>query len=205
MKCCVYLTSCLCWLCDSKQSSLTFVWITESITRKFTVAGEKDFDDRYIVTSIIHLWNLIRWRTLNAYLLYSETVSPLLRLDLWLPVIVQFTSNKQKMRAKFLVVFLVNSLLVVSGSNVVELNLKNFDEYVDGERFVFVFFYASWQDQCQKILERYDEVANAFDRRDDVVIAKVNAYEEIKLATKYWVDRYPAFRYFIKGSVTEET
>ena len=47
MKCCVYLTSCLCWLCDSKQSSLTLVWITESITRKFTVAGEKDFDDRY--------------------------------------------------------------------------------------------------------------------------------------------------------------
>lgn len=25
MKCCVYLTSCLCWLCDSKQASLTFV------------------------------------------------------------------------------------------------------------------------------------------------------------------------------------
>ena len=114
-------------------------------------------------------------------------------------------SYKQKMRANFLFVFVVNSLLVVSDSNVAELNLKNFDEYVDGERFVFVFFYAAWHEQCQKILVRYDEVANAFDGRDDVIIAKVNAYEEIKLATKYWVDRYPTFRYFIKGSVTEET
>lgn len=94
---------------------------------------------------------------------------------------------------------------IVKGSFVVELNLQNFDKYVDGERFVFVFFYAEWQEHCQKILERYEEVANAFYGRDDVVIAKVNAYEEIKLATKYWIDRYPSFRHFIKGSVTEET
>jgi len=56
-----------------------------------------------------------------------------------------------------------------------------------------------------KILERFEEVGDAFSERDDVVIAKVNAYEEIKLGTKYWIDEYPAFRYFIKGSVTEET
>lgn len=90
-------------------------------------------------------------------------------------------------------------------SKVKELTLINFDQYVDGERFAFVFFYAPWHDQCQTILDRLEEVGKAFADRDDVVIAKVNAYEEIKLATRFWIDEYPSYRYFIKGSVTEET
>lgn len=110
-----------------------------------------------------------------------------------------------KMQAYFTLAFVLKLTIIAHGSNVVELNAQNFDKQVDGERFVLVFFYAAWHDQCQKILEWYEEVGNAFSPRDDVVIAKVNAYEEMKLGTKYWVDRYPAFRFFIKGSVTEET
>lgn len=109
------------------------------------------------------------------------------------------------MKAHLIVTLVVMLAFTAHGSNVVELTLKNFDKHVNGERFVFVFFYAAWHEQCQIILERYKEVANAFSGRDDVIIAKTNAYEEVKLATKYWIDRYPAFRYFIKGSVTEET
>ena len=90
-------------------------------------------------------------------------------------------------------------------SKVKELTLVNFDQYVDGERFAFVFFYAAWHDQCQTILDRLEAVGKAFADRDDVVIAKVNAYVEIKLATRFWIDQYPSYRYFIKGSVTEET
>lgn len=90
-------------------------------------------------------------------------------------------------------------------SFVKELTLTNFDQVVDGKKFVFVFFYAPWHEQCVRLLERYEEVGDTFSSREDVVIAKVNAYEEIKLATRYWVDEYPAFRYFIKGSITEET
>ena len=113
--------------------------------------------------------------------------------------------NMLKMQAYFTLAFALKLTVIVHGSNVVDLNAQNFDKHVDGERFVFVFFYAAWQDQSQKFLEWYEEVGNAFSQRDDVIIAKVNGYEEMKLATKYWVDRYPAFRYFIKGSVTEET
>lgn len=109
------------------------------------------------------------------------------------------------MRAYFIFAFVVNLAFSAHGSHVVELTLKNFNKYVDGERFAFVFFYATWHAQCMKIMERYEEVGDAYSERDDVVIAKVNAYEEIKLGTRYWIDEYPSFRYFIKGSVTEET
>ena len=109
------------------------------------------------------------------------------------------------MRAYSLLAFIVNLAFSAHGFHVVELTLNNFEKYVDGERFVFVFFYAAWHERCVKILERFEEVGDAFSERDDVVIAKVNAYEEIKLGTKYWIDEYPAFRSFIKGSVTEET
>ena len=112
------------------------------------------------------------------------------------------------MRARFfLAIVALNFAFITAlhGSNVHELTLGNFDKFVDGERFAFVFFYAAWDDDCQKILERIEEVGDAFADRGDVVIAKVNAYEEIKLATRYWIDHYPSYRYFIKGSVTEET
>ena len=86
MKCCVYLTSCLCWLCNSKQSSLTFVWITESITRKFTVAGEKDFDDRYrhIHHSPLKSYSLAHTERISSLLwncLPASSIGPLASSD----------------------------------------------------------------------------------------------------------------------------
>ena len=112
------------------------------------------------------------------------------------------------MRARFtfaLVVLNFAFIPALHGSNVLELTLGNFDKHVDSERFAFVFFYAAWHGDCQTILERLEEVGDTFADREDVVIAKVNAYEEIKLATRFWIDHYPSYRYFIKGSVTEET
>ena len=112
------------------------------------------------------------------------------------------------MRLNLLAIVFLNTVLTSAkkDSSVKELTLANFDRFVDGKKFAFVFFYAPWHEQCVRLLERYEEVGDTFSSRaDDVVIAKVNAYEEIKLATRYWVDDYPAFRYFIKGSITEET
>ncbi|KAM7433799.1 hypothetical protein ABFA07_016019 [Porites harrisoni] len=109
------------------------------------------------------------------------------------------------MRAHFAFAILVNLVFTAYSSHVKELTLYNFDKFVDGERFVFVFFYASWEQRCVEILERYEEVGDTYADRDDVLIAKVNAYEEVKLGTRYWIDEYPSFRYFIKGSITEET
>lgn len=93
----------------------------------------------------------------------------------------------------------------IQSSNVVEVNSANFDKIVDGSKFVFVFFYAPWDKQSQKVLEIYDQVGKEFASREDVIVVKANAYEDVKLATRYWVDRYPLFRFFIKGSKVEET
>ena len=101
-------------------------------------------------------------------------------------------------------ILLLSLSLGVKSSNVVELNQKTFDDTVDGTKFSFVFFYAPWHSHSQKILKIFHEVGEAFSDRDDVVIAKVNAYEQVKLATRFWVDDYPMFRFFIKGSKTEE-
>ena len=110
-------------------------------------------------------------------------------------------------RLNLLAIVFLNTVLTSAkkDSFVKELTLTNFDQVVDGKKFAFVIFYAPWHEQCVRLLERYEEVGDTFSSREDVVIAKVNAYEEIKLATRYWVDEYPAFRYFIKGSITEET
>lgn len=123
--------------------------------------------------------------------------------------LIDSKSSHQKMfiRINLLAIVFLNTMLTSAkeDSFVKELTLTNFDQVVDGKKFAFVFFYAPWHEQCVRLLERYEEVGDTFSSREDVVIAKVNAYEEIKLATRYWVDEYPAFRYFIKGSITEET
>ena len=105
---------------------------------------------------------------------------------------------------KIAIISLSFSGLGVQSKNVVELNAKNFDALVDGRKFVFVFFYAPWHKHCQKIVQKFDQVGQAFSDRDDIIVGKVNAYEEVKLATRLWVDDYPMFRFFIKGSTTEE-
>lgn len=96
-------------------------------------------------------------------------------------------------------------LFHIGNSKVIELNNENVDKIIDGTKFVFVFFYASWDEQSIKITGIYDDVAKAFEGRKDVVIAKANGYEDTKLATRYWIDRFPSFRFFVKGSKTEET
>ncbi|EDO43544.1 predicted protein [Nematostella vectensis] len=106
--------------------------------------------------------------------------------------------------------FLLISLTIFTSTSVhckkiVEFTNENVDEYVDGSKFVFIFFYAPWDDHCQRILQIFDQVADEFADRDDIVVGKSNAYEDVKIATRYWIDRYPMFRYFIKGSTTEET
>jgi len=100
---------------------------------------------------------------------------------------------------------MVVCLINPSDSKVIELNSENANKIINGTKFVFVFFYASWDEQSNKVLELYGDVAKAFEGHKDVIIAKANGYEDTKLAARYWIDRFPSFRYFVKGSKTEET
>ena len=90
------------------------------------------------------------------------------------------------------------------GKDLPELKESNFDNVVNGSSFAFIIFYAPWNERCvetTKILQDVSERMN----RSDVILAKVNAYDEVKLATRFWIDRWPMFKFFIKGSVTPET
>ena len=108
----------------------------------------------------------------------------------------------------FVVLLLMNAIIIChswSDNAVKELMQETFDKVVDGTKFAFVFFYAPWHSHCQKILKTFHQVGEVFAQRKDITVAQVNAYKETKLAIKFWVDDYPQFRFFVKGSVTEET
>ena len=85
-----------------------------------------------------------------------------------------------------------------------ELKEANFDDVVNGSSFVFVIFYAPWNERSVEALKTLEQVSDETNK-SGVLVAKVNAYDEVKLATRFWIDRWPVFKFFIKGSVTPET
>eukprot|EP00112_Aurelia_sp_Birch-Aquarium-sp1_P002244 Seg1244.1 transcript_id=Seg1244.1/GoldUCD/mRNA.D3Y31 product="Protein disulfide isomerase-like 2-2" protein_id=Seg1244.1/GoldUCD/D3Y31 len=81
---------------------------------------------------------------------------------------------------------------------------ENFEENVSVDKFGLVLFFAAWQDSCadsHKVMER---LAERFQEREDVVIAKANIYNDMKLASKYDVEDYCKIKYFVKGSRVAE-
>lgn len=90
------------------------------------------------------------------------------------------------------------------GKDFPELKEANFDDVVNGSSFVFVIFYAPWNERSVEALKTLEQVSEEMDK-SGAILAKVNAYDEVKLATRFWVDRWPIFKFFIKGSVTPET
>ncbi|XP_064398536.1 uncharacterized protein LOC135345112 [Halichondria panicea] len=83
---------------------------------------------------------------------------------------------------------------------VVTLTSSNFDQYVNGDKFAFVEFYAPWCGHCKRLEPAYEEVGKAFDNSDSVVIGKVDADSEKALGSKFGVRGYPTLKYFPQGS-----
>jgi protein disulfide-isomerase A6 len=84
-------------------------------------------------------------------------------------------------------------------SAVTELNQFNFDTVVlDKEKDVLVEFYAPWCGHCKKLAPDYEKVARALRNEKGVIVAKVNADEEKKLAERYGVTGYPTLKFFSK-------
>ena len=89
------------------------------------------------------------------------------------------------------------------GKDLPELKEANFDDTVNGSSFVFVIFYAPWNKRSVEALKTLEQVSDEINK-SAIILAKVNAYDEVKLATRFWIDRWPMFKFFIKGSVTPE-
>ncbi|XP_028401489.1 protein disulfide-isomerase 1-like [Dendronephthya gigantea] len=85
-----------------------------------------------------------------------------------------------------------------------ELREANFDNVVNGSNFVFVIFYAPWNERSVEALKTLEKASEELNR-SDIILGKVNAYDEVKLATRFWIDHWPIFKFFLKGSETPET
>ncbi|WWD02779.1 protein disulfide-isomerase domain [Kwoniella europaea PYCC6329] len=93
---------------------------------------------------------------------------------------------------------------LASASNVIDLDTKNFEEYVGGDRPALVEFYAPWCGHCKNLAPVYEQLADAFPS-DKVVIAKTDADGVGReLGSKYDVKGFPTLKWFPKGSLTPE-
>ena len=87
-----------------------------------------------------------------------------------------------------------------------QLTKANFDSVVNGSSFVFVLFHAPWDERSVKAVQSLEQVMNKLsDENNRILLATVNAYDEVKLATRFWIDHWSVFKFFLKGSITPET
>lgn len=74
---------------------------------------------------------------------------------------------------------------------------KNFDEVVfDKKKDVLVEFYAPWCGHCKKLAPIYDELAEKFQSRDDILIAKMDATTNELEHTR--IDSFPTIKLYKK-------
>ncbi|XP_074382100.1 protein disulfide isomerase-like 2-2 [Apium graveolens] len=93
-----------------------------------------------------------------------------------------------------------NVEIVVVPSSVVVLNSDNFDEIVlDKTKDVLVELYASWCGHCNNLAPIYEMVASAFNLKEDVVIANIDADIHKDIGEKYGVNGFPTPKFFPKA------
>ena len=77
-----------------------------------------------------------------------------------------------------------------------ELNSKNFDEVVNGDKPVFVDFYATWCGPCQMMMPAIEELSK---EAKDFTVAKLDIDQAPEVAAKYNVMSVPTFILFKDG------
>jgi len=96
--------------------------------------------------------------------------------------------------------FALLAIVICSASNVVDLTPDNFDSVVDGSKTVFVEFFAPWCGHCKTLAPTWEELADAFSKEKEVVVAKVDADAHKELGGRFGVSGFPTIKLFKKGS-----
>ena len=75
---------------------------------------------------------------------------------------------------------------------------RNFHEVINGEKTVFVMFYAPWRGFCKQLFPIWEELGEKYDGHEKVIIAKIDA--SANDLTDYAISEYPTVTIF-KGSI----
>ena len=75
---------------------------------------------------------------------------------------------------------------------------RNFHEVINGEKNVFVMFYAPWCGFCKQLFPIWEELGEKYDGHEKVIIAKMDA--SANEVTDFVVSEYPTVKIF-KGGV----
>jgi protein disulfide-isomerase A1 len=110
------------------------------------------------------------------------------------------------MSAKFLfaVFCLLGLYASVQASNVVDLTKDNFDEFIAGNEFVLVEFYAPWCGHCKRLAPEYETAADKLKEQGSAIkLAKVECTVEKELAERFGIQGFPTLKWFRNGQFTE--
>ena len=111
-------------------------------------------------------------------------------------------------------IFLFLSLIILSScveeeefpieNDITVLTEATFDKALEKYEHMVVMFYAPWCGHCKKFKPELEKAAAVL-RKENLIVAKVDATAEKKLAEKYKVRGYPTVKFFKKGQATDYT
>ena len=89
-------------------------------------------------------------------------------------------------------------------NDITVLTEATFDKALEKYEHILVMFYAPWCGHCKKFKPELEKAAAVL-RKENLIVAKVDATVEKKLAEKYGVRGYPTVKFFKKGTPTDYT
>ncbi|KAK1570755.1 hypothetical protein Q3G72_006576 [Acer saccharum] len=141
--------------------------------------------------------------TTKTFLLFSTTLFLLFTIYWFSPFHIYIPTKYEKISINQYDVLYKSSdkLLdydVFDEKDVVVLSDQNFGHFVAKNRYVMVAFYAPRLYWSKKLVPEYAAAATQL-KGSEVVLAKVDALRERRLANKYGVDGYPSLIFFVGG------
>jgi len=89
-------------------------------------------------------------------------------------------------------------------NDITVLTETTFDKALEKYEHILVMFYAPWCGHCKKFKPELEKAAAVL-RKENLMVAKVDATVEKKLAEKYKVRGYPTVKFFKKGAPIDYT